>query len=150
VSVAKPPAKAAEAPKAAGKGGKEDRARPAPAATVRQDARTTIDTVSAVRRRLEEGSAAGPPVRHARLVLIRALFAAGAWRALPIGRGLRNNPDASGTAAARPTLGTVAGTTPTAVAPSAAAPSAGGDSPQLEQARQMVARGETDAAIGLL
>ena len=154
VSVAKAPARPADAPKADAKGdkaGKADRGKPAPAATIRQDAKTTIDTVSAVRRRMEEGSATGgPPVRQARLAWIGALFVVVALLALLIGRGLRHAPDGNGTTAVRPSPGTVAGGTPTGVTPAAAANPPAGDSPQLEQARQMVARGEIDAAIALL
>jgi serine/threonine-protein kinase len=126
---------------------KKDRARPAPAATIRQDAKTTIDTVSAVRRRLEGMNA--PPVRQFRLAWIGALFVVVALLALLIGRGLRNRGDGSATAArpvpahAAPT-GTAAATAP---AP-AAAPAP--ESPLLEQARQMVARGEIDPAIQVL
>src|SRR5262245_50530496 len=72
---------------------KKDAAKPlpAPALTVRQDAKTTVDTVSAVRRRLEaEGkvaqSAAGGPVRQFRLAWIGALFLGVALLALLIGR----------------------------------------------------------------
>ncbi len=147
--------KAADRPAEAPKGDpKKDRAKP-PAAqgvTVRQDAKTTIDTVSAVRRRLEEaqGSAA-QPVRQARLAWIGGGIVVIALLALMIGRGLGHRGDAAATVAARPTPGAMSAGTPTAVAPAAAAnPAAGGDSPQLEQARQMVARGEIDAAIGLL
>jgi serine/threonine-protein kinase len=151
VGVAKASGRPAEATKVDAKGGSgKDRAKPAPAATVRQDAKTTIDTVSAVRRRMEEasGSSGGQPVRQARLAWIGALFVVVALLALLIGRGLRHGPDAA-TSAARPTLGSVAAGTPTAVAPAAGVP-AGGESPQLEQARQMVARGEVDGAIALL
>src|SRR6185295_469135 len=51
------------------------KAKPAgPAPTVRQDAKTTIDTVSAVRRRLEEAKESGASVRQFRLAWVGALF----------------------------------------------------------------------------
>src|SRR5262245_11473492 len=159
IGVAAAAGKGAEvAKKADAKDAKKDRGKPAPAAqnaTVRQDARTTIDTVSAVRRRLEEASSDSDsgtqPVRQARLAWIGALFVVVALLALLIGRGLRSGPNATATGAARPTPGTVAAGTPTAMAPAAAANApGGGESPLLEQARQMVARGEIDAAIGVL
>jgi eukaryotic-like serine/threonine-protein kinase len=151
INAPKPAEKAAEAPKG---NPKKDRGKPAPAAqgvTVRQDAKTTIDTVSAVRRRLE-ASASAQPVRQARLAWIGVGFVVLALLALLIGRGLGHRSDGTTTAAAHPKLGAGSAGTPTAIAP-AAAPgpaAAGGDSPQLEQARQMVARGEIDAAIALL
>ena len=65
--------------------------------TVRQDAKTTIDTVSAVRRRLESAAA---PVRQFRLAWIGALFVVVALLALLLGRGLKHRGD--GTAHRRP------------------------------------------------
>jgi hypothetical protein len=138
---------------------KKDRARPpAPAPTVRQDAKTTIDSVSAVRRRLEEeskseASAAAPTGRQLRMAWIGALFVVVALLALLIGRGLRNRGEATATAA-RPPAPAPTGAPAAAPARAAAAPTAAaaaaGDTPQLEQARQMVARGEIDAAVSLL
>ena len=108
--------------------------------TVRQDAKTTIDTVSAVRRRLE---GAAVPVRQFRLAWIGALFVVVALLALLLGRGLKHRGDGTATAA-RP-----AG--PGASASAVAAPGAvAAESPLLEQARQMVARGEIEPAIVLL
>ena len=141
-------AKAAKAAMAAvaakgAKGDGKDRGKPAvPMLTVRQDAKTTIDTVSAVRRRLESAAA---PVRQFRLAWIGALFVVVALLALLLGRGLKHRTDGTGTAA-RPTSAPGA--------PGIAAPGAAGavapESPQLEQARQMVARGEVEPAIVLL
>jgi serine/threonine-protein kinase len=139
----------ADAPKAAGKAAqaakadakadaKKDRPKAAAAPpTVRQDAKTTVDTVSAVRRRLEERAA--QPVRQFRLAWIGALFLVVALLALLLGRGLRTH-EQEAVAAAR------AAPAAAQVAPSAAA----SDNPGLEQARQMVARGEIDGAIALL
>src|SRR6185503_8295650 len=111
-----------------GKG--KDRGKPAaPMLTVRQDAKTTIDTVSAVRRRLESAAA---PVRQFRLAWIGALFVVVALLALLLGRGLRHRGDGTATAA-RPA------SAPGASASATGAPGAAGaaESPQLEQARQM-------------
>jgi len=133
---------------------KDDKKKPvkaAPAPTVRQDAKTTIDTVSAVRRRLEANaasaseSAGGQPVRQFKMAWIGALFLVVALLALLIGRGLRHGSGATATTARTGT--SAPGAAPVAAA-GAAAPSA--DSPALEQARQMVARGEIDPAIALL
>jgi len=125
---------------AAGDG--KDRGKPAaPMLTVRQDAKTTIDTVSSVRRRLESAAA---PARQFRLAWIGALFVVVALLALLLGRGLRHRGDGT-TVAARP------GSPPGAPPSAGAAPGAGAaESPQLEQARQMVARGEIEPAIVLL
>ncbi len=137
---AKPAPAAKDAPKDRAKdqekgGGKAKAARP--------DAKTTIDTVSAVRRRLE-GSVAPPPVRQFRLAWLGALFLVVALLALLIGRGLR--PRAGDATAAHPSSGAA----PPAAASAPAAGSRGPESPLLEQARQMVARGEIDPAIALL
>jgi tetratricopeptide (TPR) repeat protein len=119
--------------------------------TVRQDAKTTVDTVSAVRRRMEATATAaatdaeGQSPRQFRMAWLGALFVVVALLALLIGRGLRH-PDEGTTTAARSPAGAAPSATPTAVA---AAPSSG-DSAALEQARQMVARGEIDQAIAML
>ena len=157
VAVAPADAKKADAKKADAKKDdkKDDKKKPAPAPTVRQDAKTTIDTVSAVRRRMEanagasEGAGAssgGQPVRQFKMAWIGALFLVVALLALLIGRGLRHGGDATATTA-RPGT-SAASAAPVAAAAPAPAPSA--DSPALEQARQMVARGEIDPAIALL
>jgi serine/threonine-protein kinase len=137
---------AKERPKDKDKGGK------APVApTVRGDAKTTVDTVSAVRRRLEgmAGAAAAPPPRQLRLAWIGALFLVVALLALLLGRGLKSGGgDVAAKAGLRPSPGA-----PAPVAAAAAAPGTGShgpESPQLEQARQMVARGEIEPAIALL
>ena len=153
-------AKKADAKKADAKNAKQDQgkdatkgqARPAPAATIRQDAKTTIDTVSAVRRRMEANEAAAgsgaQPVRQFRMAWIGALFVVVALLALLIGRGLRHSGgEVTGTLTmARRSTAATPTTAGTAV------PSAGpsGDSQGLEQARQMIARGEIDPAIALL
>ena len=104
IGVARPPRPEARrrAAKADRQGRRRTAARPrrqAPAgaragATVRQDAKTTIDTVSAVRRRLAANDAGAgarrPPVRQFRLAWIGALFVVVALLALLIGRGLRS------------------------------------------------------------
>ncbi|HEY5447484.1 MAG TPA: protein kinase [Polyangia bacterium] len=138
------------------------KAPPAPAPTVRQDARTTVDTVSAVRRRLEEeqrGQGAqggqggqggkegtGAQVRQFRVAWLGGLLVVVALLALLIGRQIGHRGEATATAAAP------AGVAPSApgATPATAPASPGSESPQLEQARQMVARGEIDPAIALL
>jgi len=157
IDVPHAPAKDAKDAKDAKKDGKDAKAdakkapaRPAPAATVRQDAKTTIDTVSAVRRRLEEGTKAdGQPVRQFRVAWLGGLLVVVALLALLIGRGLRHRGgEATATASGGPAA---AGGPPAAGASSASAPSSpGSENPALEQARQMVARGEIDPAIALL
>jgi hypothetical protein len=158
---AKAPEARAKSKAAPADGDAAKKAPPAPAPTVRQDAKTTVDTVSAVRRRLEAGkpkpeasaaAAAGASPRQLRLPLIGALFLIVALLALLIGRGLKRGGDGSATAAAPPAGAAPAGAAHVAPAAGAAAapgaPSA--ESPQIEQARQMVARGEIDPAIALL
>jgi eukaryotic-like serine/threonine-protein kinase len=143
-------AKPAKAAKDAPKERSKDKAVKA-APTVRADAKTTVDTVSAVRRRLDAmGTAAAPAARQFRMAWIGALFVVVALLALLIGRGLRSRGgDAAGTAAARPSSSGAAAP-PVAGAATPAARPHGPESPQLEQARQMVARGEIDPAIALL
>jgi len=91
-------------------------------------------------------SSGGQPVRQFKMAWIGALFLVVALLALLIGRGLRHGGDATATTA-RPGT-SAASAAPVAAAAPAPAPSA--DSPALEQARQMVARGEIDPAIALL
>ena len=86
------------------------------------------------------------PVRQFRLAWIGALFVVVALLALLIGRGLRHRGD--GTATGRPSgIGARSAGVGCAPAPGGAA---GPESPLLEQARQMVARGEVEPAIVLL
>jgi tetratricopeptide (TPR) repeat protein len=129
---------------------------------VRQDAKTTVDTVSAVRRRMAEienakqnAEGSGPTTKQLRIAWLGALFLVVALLALLIGRALKHGGDGTATAAAVPSPSAApaaARTAPAAgAAPAAAATGApAADSPQLEQARQMVARGEIDGAIALL
>ena len=143
----------------------------APAAPV--PARTTIDTVSAVRRRLgvpsagdraggEPPTAAAPPVRQWRLGWIVGGCMLLALLALLLGRGLRGGHQS--TAAARPAEPAPATTPaaapatsapapahaagPPATAPAAVAP--GPENPHIEEARQLVAAGQTPKAIEVL
>ena len=150
VGVAKEPAEAkpiaAKNDREKHKDDAKDRAKPVgPGPTVRQDAKTTIDTVSAVRRRLEATQAGAQPVRQFRMAWIGALFVVVALLALLIGRGLRHREgDSHATGGALP---------PSGAGPAGAAtgaPARTGESPLLEQARQMVARGEVDPAIATL
>jgi hypothetical protein len=131
---------------AAGKGEnkKDKKDRGKPAAPARGDAKTTVDTVSAVRRRLAESGPAS--ARQFRLAWIGALFVVVALLALLIGRGLRSD-GGNASAGSRPSAPTTA-RTPAPAAATAGASAA--DSPQLEQARQMIARGEIEPGIALL
>ena len=113
---------------------KKDRGRPAPAATIRQDAKTTIDTVSAVRRRMEANEAeAGAGARlfgRFRMAWIGALFVVVALLALLIGRGLRHGGGdaiATGRSLVAATAPAAPGRATATPAGAAAAPS--GDSP---------------------
>jgi serine/threonine-protein kinase len=150
VAVPKSDAKGSEANAGKKADAKKPAGRPAPAPTVRQDAKTTVDTVSAVRRRLEAeaGPATGAPARQFRTAWIGALFLVVALLALLIGRGLRSG-DATATAARPPAAAPAASPAAQAATP-ATARAGSGDSPQLEQARQMIGRGEIDAAVALL
>jgi serine/threonine-protein kinase len=129
---------------------KKDRTRAAaPAPTVRQDAKTTIDTVSAVRRRLEAAGGTGAqPVRQFRLAWIGALFVVVALLALLLGRGLRHRAGEGTATAAHPAAAPAAGTASAVAHP--ATPPVAGESPLLVEARQLVARGEIDPAIARL
>jgi eukaryotic-like serine/threonine-protein kinase len=160
----------------------------APAAPV--PARTTIDTASAVRRRMggpaaggqpggEPPTAAAPSVRRWRLVWVVGGFMLLVLLALLLGRGLRGRP--GDTAAARPAetppapapapakapapaTAPAAATAPAPAAASAPAPTrAGGppatppavaapagENPHIEEARQLVAAGQTPKAIEVL
>jgi len=115
---------------------------------------TTVDSLSAVRRRMDAVSAAAKPVRQWRLAGIGLLFVAVAMLALLIGRGLRHSGEAA-TISPQGGQGTTAARAPTshgAPAVPAAVPAAarGPEDPRLEQARQLAGSGQTDAAIALL
>jgi serine/threonine-protein kinase len=112
---------------------------------------TTVDSLSAVRRRMEVVSSLSKPVRQWRLAGIGLLFMTVVMLALLIGRGLRHSGEA---ATASPQAGAgvrAAGShaaPPAASAGPAAAP--GPENPALEQARQLVGSGQPDAAIAVL
>jgi hypothetical protein len=133
--------------------------------------RTTVDTLSAIRRRLggpSSGEAApggAPPVRQGRALGIVGGFVLLILVALLVGSALRRRPAAPAPA----TAPTSTPTAPVAQAPSTraqaapastpapAAPAAAAaltapavEDPRVEQARQLVADGKTDAAIALL
>jgi eukaryotic-like serine/threonine-protein kinase len=113
---------------------------------------TTVDSLSAVQRRMEERQAEAGPIKQWRLAGIGLAFLAVAMLALLIGRGLRNRGEPTATSA--PTTGGAKGVaSPTAAAAAAvqAAPSAPGpENPRLEQARQLAGSGQVDAAIAVL
>ena len=110
------------------------------------------------RHRLGGAAAAGgdaaaarrQPVRQFRLAWIGALFVVVALLALLIGRGLRHGGGDATATAARPSTAAATAAAGRAAPRPAGAGAPSGDSPQLEQARQMVARGEIDPAIALL
>jgi serine/threonine-protein kinase len=152
----------AAAPEAQGR----ERARPSAKAALppRAQAKTTVDTVSAVRRRLGAdaplpGTAKDPaeapgavPPKVWRPVWILGAFVLVVLVALSVGRGLRRKvgggeqPNEVAAAASAPER------TPPAVpgATAAAAPSPAGESPHIEEARQLVAAGQTPKAIAVL
>jgi serine/threonine-protein kinase len=120
-------------------------------------AKTTVDTVSAVRRRLGAEAAADVPApapaprRTAWMIL--GGFVLVVLVALSIGRGLGRKvgtvPEpAAGASAAAPGA-PAAGPAPAAHLPGPASAPAG-ESPQIEQARQLVAAGQTPQAIQAL
>ncbi|HLK91882.1 MAG TPA: protein kinase [Polyangia bacterium] len=140
-----------------------ERARPSAkeAPRPRAPAKTTVDTVSAVRRRL----GADAPVPGAAKDPAAAAAAPKAWRpvwilgafvlvvlvALSVGRGLRRKVGGESpnevAATARPAAAPER--TPSA-APAAATPSPAGESPHIEEARQLVAAGQTPKAVAVL
>ncbi len=146
----------------------ESRGVAAPAAppVARAPAKTTLDTVSAVRRRLggqPDGELpvsaapgpAAPPVRHWRGAWIGGGLALLVLLAFSFGRGLRRRSGATGevtTAPAAPEAVPAPIPSPTApsgpVAPAGAA--MGPEDPHIEEARQLVAAGETAKAIEVL
>ena len=113
---------------------------------------TTVDTISAVRRRL--GPEAGAPVAASipkwRLIAFGGVFLLIALLALLVGRGLRGPEDDRDVASA--SAPGAAG--PVRVPPSSAPPSAptpsGPSSARLAEARRLVATGDKDAALTIL
>jgi len=133
-------------PEARGTAGAKPAAAPRPPPGRPADA-TTIDTISAVRRRMDDPtsrSGAGQP-RQWRLAWIGAGFLVIALMALLIGRALRSTPGTeAANGAARKAPATSAATPGTAPA------RPGGETPGLEEARGLVARGQIDQAIAVL
>ncbi len=137
-------------------------AKPVPARPV--SAKTTVDTVSAVRRRLGADAPPGPPPaapapRRTAWMILGGLVLV-ALVALSIGRGLGRKvgigAPAGGMASAPPAsppapAASRAASTPAAraTAPAAGAP-ATGESPHIEEARQLVAAGQTPKALEVL
>ncbi|HXT98412.1 MAG TPA: protein kinase [Polyangia bacterium] len=137
----------------------------AKAAAPRAPAKTTVDTVSAVRRRLGADApralaaaaapAAAAPAAAApkqwRLAWILGGFVLVVLVALSIGRGLQRK--VGGTVPANEVAGAPA---PAATQPSSAAatpgatPAPAAENPHIEQARQLVAAGQTPKAIEVL
>jgi eukaryotic-like serine/threonine-protein kinase len=153
----------------------EGQGKPIAAPPARAPAKTTIDTVSAVRRRLGKlpgdppsapaSPAATSPARPLRVGGVIAGFAllVLVLLALTLGRGLRrrsgdnaeatsaaapvaSSPVGPPSAAARPPAGTPPAAPPSSAVPAPSAP----EDPGIEQARQLVAAGQTPQAIELL
>jgi serine/threonine-protein kinase len=146
-------------PEAQGRERVRPSAKAAPA--VRVPAKTTVDTVSAVRRRLgadapAPGSAKDPVDAGAaaprvwRPVWILGAFVLVVLVALSVGRGLRRKVggEPSPVAATAPSAAPERSAAPAAPAP--AAPPAAGESPHIEEARQLVAAGQTPKALAVL
>ncbi len=138
----------------------QGRTAPKPAARSRAAAKTTVDTVSAVRRRLA-ADASGTPApaegaspRQWRLLWIGCAFLLIVLIGLTIGRGLRHGgAPAVVTSSPPPAAGSSSAPSRPAPPPAPAAPSipapAAEDS-RIEQARQMIAAGQTADATALL
>lgn len=121
----------------------------------RAPAKTTVDTVSAVRRRLGADLPAGGALaapKQWRLAPILGVFVLVVLVALSVGRGLRRQVGEPGGAAAASTSPLApAAAPPAASMPVALAPSSPADeNPHIEEARQLVAAGQTPKAIQVL
>ena len=141
-------------------GGVRPASKRAPAS--RAPAKTTVDTVSAVRRRL--GAEAPPPrapgaatpaaPKQWRVAWIVGAFVLVVLVALSIGRGLQRKvggtvppSDVAAARAAAP-AGSPVAATPSG--PGVAAPVPGGENPHIEEARKLVAGGQTPKALQIL
>ncbi|HXJ22833.1 MAG TPA: protein kinase [Polyangia bacterium] len=139
----------------------QGRAEPRPAPRAAAPAKTTVDTVSAVRRRLgaetppqaPAGEAASP--RQLPLLWIGCGFLLIVLIGLSIGRGLRHgsSPAVESAPAPAPARPAPAAARPEPPPPAPAAPSLpapAAEDPRIEQARQMVASGQATDAVALL
>jgi len=141
----------------------QGRTEPKAAARSKAPAKTTVDTVSAVRRRLgteapgDAPAADGGSPRQWRLLWIGCAFLLIVLVGLTIGRGLRHGGGAPvETAAPPPAPGRTPASAarpapqgpPAPAAPSLPAPAA--EDPRIEQARQMIAGGQSADAVALL
>jgi tetratricopeptide (TPR) repeat protein len=145
--------------------GQVERAAPLPPAPLK----TTLDTISAVRRRMgvesggEPAGGASPPARQWRLIWMVAGFVLVALLALKFGHGLqRRGAEGSGASpAGEVAVSAAPGPSPPASSPAAppqGAPSAAGpavaarapENPHVEEARQLVAAGQAEKAIEVL
>jgi hypothetical protein len=126
-------------------------------------AKTTVDTVSAVRRRLGADAPAEPPARapapRRTAWMILGGFVLLVLVALSIGRGLGRKvgtveapagPAGVATAAPAPSPPASGSAAPAARPPAPPTAPPGSESPQIEQARQLVAAGQTPQAIQVL
>jgi serine/threonine-protein kinase len=142
----------------------QGRTEPKPAPRSKAPAKTTVDTVSAVRRRLggdapESPASEGTSPRQWRLLWIGCAFLLIVLIGLTIGRGLRHGsgpapetaapppaPARPPAAAGRPT----SPPQPPAAAPAPSIPAPAAEDPRIEQARQMIAAGQSSDAVALL
>jgi hypothetical protein len=144
-----------------GQGRADARAEPRPSRRGAAPAKTTVDTVSAVRRRLGAdapvaGAAEASSPRQWRLLWIGCAFLLIVLVGLTIGRGLRHRGPSGLTAEPRPApapAARAAARPPPQTAPAPAAPPApapANEDPRIEQARQMIAAGQAADATALL
>jgi eukaryotic-like serine/threonine-protein kinase len=146
------PAPAASAPAPLPAPGKPPAGKSPPKAPPRPVDATTVDSLSAVRRRMQDIQGGAKPVLQWRLAGIGLVFLTVAMLALLIGRGLRHNGEAATAnlhaAGARAGATHAAPAAPAGGAVPVAAP--GPEDPRLEQARQLAGSGQPEAAMALL
>src|SRR5688572_19682975 len=146
------PAPAPAGPAALPAPGKPPAGKSPPKAPPRPVDATTVDSLSAVRRRIQDIQGGAKPVLQWRLAGIGLVFLTVAMLALLIGRGLRHNGEAATTnphaAGARTGAPHAAPAAPAGGAVPVAAP--GPEDPRLEQARQLAGSGQPEAALALL
>jgi serine/threonine-protein kinase len=126
--------------------------RPADKRPARPADATTVDTVSAVRRRMADEKRPSGAIRQWRLAPVAGIFLVFAMVALLIGRLIRHSgTDAPGgaVASAAPEARRPAGTSPSH-APAPAGPPSVGGAEGLERARQLIASGASADALALL
>ena len=144
--------KGAVAAKPAGKPTGKPAGRPADKGPARPADATTVDTVSAVRRRMAEEKRPSGAVRQWRLAPVAGIFLVFAMVALLIGRLIRHSgadAPAGAAASAAPDSRAHSGGSPSHATAPAPAPAVGG-AEGLERARQLIASGASADALALL